>query len=105
MVRIVEGEGVKEGISAAAFAASAVLAERVNNPWASAGFYALATAAALSRIYSQDHWLSDVALSAAFAVPLSITIVREFEGGPEPGEKHCLQIHPLPGGIAVAWFF
>jgi hypothetical protein len=93
------------GHSAAAFAASTVLAERVDNPWASAGFYALATAGALSRIYSRDHWLSDVAASAAFAVPLSMTLVREFEGAPGQGQTQRLTICPMPDGVAVVWVF
>lgn len=48
-----------------AFALSSVLANRIHNTYASVGLYSLSTVTALSRLYSDKHWSSDVVLGAA----------------------------------------
>jgi membrane-associated phospholipid phosphatase len=53
------------GHTTTAFAISTVLATRINNPYASVGFYALALLTASQRMYSDNHWLSDCVLGAA----------------------------------------
>ncbi|MCX6165921.1 MAG: phosphatase PAP2 family protein, partial [Ignavibacteriae bacterium] len=53
------------GHSTVAFAVSSVLANRLHNVYASIGLYTLSTVTALSRIYSDKHWASDVVLASA----------------------------------------
>jgi len=53
------------GHSTVAFAVSSVLANRIKNVYASIGLYTLSTVTALSRIYSDKHWASDVILGSA----------------------------------------
>ena len=37
-------------------------------PWATVGLYTLATATGLSRVYDNQHWVSDVFLGAAVGI-------------------------------------
>ncbi len=53
------------GHSTVAFAVSSVLANRINNTFASIGLYTLAGITALSRVYHDEHWASDVLLGSA----------------------------------------
>jgi hypothetical protein len=53
------------GHSTVAFAMSSVLANRIKNVYATVGLYALSSVTALSRIYSDKHWASDVILGSA----------------------------------------
>jgi hypothetical protein len=53
------------GHSTVAFAVSSVLANRIHNIYASIGLYSLSTVTALSRIYSDKHWASDVVIGSA----------------------------------------
>lgn len=89
------------GHSQAAFTISSVLAARINNPWVTAGLYGLATATALSRIYSGNHWFSDVLLGALAASAVGRTIVRTFEGEDATG----LRLLPSPEGISLVYQF
>lgn len=92
------------GHTTAAFAISAVLAARVKNPWASVGLYGAATAAALSRVYTRDHWLSDVVFTAAYTTAVARSIVAWFEGTDgQPEETRAFNLTPIPGGVTVVW--
>jgi hypothetical protein len=53
------------GHSTVAFAVSSVLANRIHNIYASIGLYTLSTVTALSRVYSDKHWASDVVIGSA----------------------------------------
>jgi hypothetical protein len=53
------------GHSAVAFSISSVLANRINNTYASIGLYILSSLTALSRVYDNQHWISDVFLGSA----------------------------------------
>lgn len=53
------------GHSTVAFAISSVLANRIHNTYASIGLYSVSTLTALSRIYSDKHWASDVVIGSA----------------------------------------
>ena len=53
------------GHSAMAFAISSVLANRINNTYVSIGLYFLSSLTALSRVYDNQHWISDVFLGSA----------------------------------------
>jgi membrane-associated phospholipid phosphatase len=53
------------GHTTVAFAMSSVLANRIKNIFATIGLYTLSSVTALSRIYSDKHWASDVLLGSA----------------------------------------
>jgi membrane-associated phospholipid phosphatase len=92
------------GHTTVAFAVSAVLAARIKNPWASVGLYGVATAAAVSRMYTRDHWFSDVVFTAAYTAAVSQAVVEWFEKENEDGE-HVFNIAPTPSGLSVEWRF
>jgi hypothetical protein len=94
------------GHTTAAFALSASLAARIKNPWASIGLYGLAAAAATSRLYSRDHWLSDVVFSAAYTTAVAHSIAKCFESDETQSEEgSSLQVVPTEGGVGVVWLF
>lgn len=92
------------GHTTAAFAMSAVLAARIKNPWASVGLYGIAGAAALSRVYSNDHWVSDVVFTAAYTTAVAQSVVNWFEGR-NSDEVYGWSVVPTPRGIGVVWRF
>lgn len=53
------------GHTTVAFAMSSVLSNRIKNVYATIGLYTLSTVTALSRIYSDKHWASDVVIASA----------------------------------------
>ncbi len=91
------------GHTVAGFALSTVLASRIDNPWASIGLYALATGSALSRIYSSNHWFSDVLFSAILSVSTSRSLLRWYDGEDEHSSSNKLEVRPSAGGIAIIW--
>lgn len=94
------------GHTTAAFALSASLAARIRNPWVSIGLYGLAAAAATSRIYTRDHWLSDVVFSAAYTTAVAHSVVTSFQYEKSTDkEEHALLIVPTGNGVGVVWQF
>lgn len=92
------------GHTTTAFALSAVLAARIKNPWASVGLYGAATAAAVSRMYTRDHWLSDVVFAAAYTTAAAHSIVKWFENEREnERDAHTLNIIPTTSGVSIVW--
>jgi membrane-associated phospholipid phosphatase len=67
------------GHSAVAFTLSSVLSERIHNTAASIGLYSLAGMTALARVYHNDHWFSDVFLSAVIGTSVGMTVARDNE--------------------------
>ncbi|MBI3195095.1 MAG: phosphatase PAP2 family protein [Ignavibacteriae bacterium] len=63
-----EHVSLPSGHSTAAFAVSTVLAKQLNNKYATIGLFSLATLTALSRVYSDVHWSSDIFLGAAIGI-------------------------------------
>jgi membrane-associated phospholipid phosphatase len=59
------------GHTLVAMTTSLVLAGRINNSIAKGLFYSLGAFAGLSRLYSDNHWLSDVALGGVLAAAVS----------------------------------
>jgi membrane-associated phospholipid phosphatase len=91
------------GHTVAAFAFSASLAERIRNPWATVGLYTAATACAFSRLYEDEHWLSDFVFSAAVSITVAQSVIRWFEQRPgSPGDAG-LSVVPTGEGIALIW--
>jgi hypothetical protein len=91
------------GHATAAFTLSSVLAARIDNPWATAALYGIATATALSRVYSGNHWFSDVVFSALAASAAGRKIVSVFEGEDRPATG--FQVIPQPTGISLVYRF
>ena len=93
------------GHAMVAFSVSGVLAARINNPWASVGLYSLATLSSVSRLYSRDHWLSDIFFSAAYSTAISRSLVNWFEEKGETDSSWGLKVVPGPGSITLLWRF
>ena len=88
------------GHTVVAFSVSSVLADRIANPWATVGFYGLATATALGRLYTLNHWLSDVVPAALCSIAIGRSIVRWYEG---ESESSSLHIVPGPEQLAIMY--
>ena len=86
------------GHSTVAFAVSSVLAGRVKNTYATIAFYSLAAITALSRVYNDEHWLSDNVFGAAIGAVSGLAVVRMHEGSSGNTSFHFI---PLPGGVRV----
>jgi membrane-associated phospholipid phosphatase len=91
------------GHATAAFTLSSVLAARIDNPWATAALYGMATATALSRVYSGNHWFSDVVFGALAASAAGRRIVSVFEGEARPATG--FEVIPQPTGISLVYRF
>lgn len=59
-----------------ATATSLVLANRINNVIAKSVFYSLGILTGISRLYSDDHWLSDVILGGALAAAVTQSAIN-----------------------------
>ena len=56
------------GHTSAAFAMAASLSDDIHRPWATVALYSVATGVAVSRVYQQEHWVSDVVGGAALGI-------------------------------------
>jgi len=56
------------GHTTLAFAMAASLSDDIHRTWATVGLYGLATGVAVSRVYQQEHWVSDVFGGAALGI-------------------------------------
>lgn len=93
------------GHTIVAFAFSGVLAERIRNPWASVGLYGLAAACGVSRMYTDEHWVSDVVFGAVISISVSHSLVRWFESGGDPSRETGLRIVPGVQSFTLVWTF
>jgi membrane-associated phospholipid phosphatase len=91
------------GHTIVAFAFSTVLAERIDNVWASMGLYGLAGATAFARMYSDEHWFSDVVFGAGVSIAVGKSVVRWYEGNQGSPDGRGLSITPTGNGIALIW--
>ncbi len=89
------------GHTVVAFTVSTVLAERINNIYATIGLYGLATLTAYQRIYSDNHWFSDTILGAALGVVISRAVVSLNESDPYESHIPELILIPVNGGLNV----
>jgi membrane-associated phospholipid phosphatase len=90
------------GHSTVAFAISSVLAQRVGNVGASIGFYSLAVVTAASRIYNDEHWVSDTVLGAILGTVAGLAVT----GYHETSENHTsIGITPTFNGIRATVSF
>ncbi len=75
------------GHSYSAFGISNVVARQVDQTWASVTLYTLATITALSRMYADAHWLTDVLLGSVLGYVISNAIWRndqDDDANPDP---------------------
>jgi membrane-associated phospholipid phosphatase len=56
------------GHTALAFSFATSLSQEIHRTWATVGLYTLATGTAWSRVYQNQHWVSDVVLGAAVGI-------------------------------------
>ena len=56
------------GHTVLAFSFAASQAQEIHRPWATIGLYTLATGTAWSRVYDNQHWVSDVAIGAVVGI-------------------------------------
>ncbi|HLX11475.1 MAG TPA: phosphatase PAP2 family protein [Bacteroidota bacterium] len=90
------------GHATVAFAVSSVLAEELHNTYASIGLYSLGAITMASRIYYDEHWISDTFLGAAIGTTIGITVAHLHDG--ESGESK-VSVAPTTSGVAVVWRF
>ncbi|MGQ9799974.1 MAG: phosphatase PAP2 family protein [Ignavibacterium sp.] len=64
------------GHSTVAFTLSSILSQRINNTYASVGLYSLALLTLWQRMYSDNHWLSDVILGASIGYFIGKAVVK-----------------------------
>ncbi len=83
------------GHTAVAFTVSSVLANRINNIYATIGLYSLALITGYQRIYSDNHWISDTVLSAAIGIVISRTVVGLNEQYPFESDNVNVSVKPL----------
>ena len=93
------------GHTIVAFAFSGVLAERIRNTWASIGLYGIAAACGISRMYTDEHWISDVVFGAIISVSVSHSLVRWFESGADSPGESGLRVLPGPQSLTLVWTF
>jgi membrane-associated phospholipid phosphatase len=92
------------GHTIVAFTISTVLARRIDNVYASIALYTLATLGGLSRIYSGNHWLSDVVFGGALALSVSSSVIKWYEGE-TTGDDRGFHIIPQANRLTLVWSF
>ncbi len=70
------------GHSWSAFGISNIVARQIDRPWAWVGFYSLATITALSRMYADAHWLTDVLLGSILGYVISTALWEARQDDP-----------------------
>ena len=88
------------GHATVAFAVSSVLSNRIHNLYASIGLYTLSTVTALSRIYSDKHWASDVVLGSAIGYFVGEYVSSDRKNCKSKCGVTC-KIYPTTNGLGV----
>lgn len=89
------------GHATVAFSISSALAADIDHPAATVALYSLATLTALSRIYSDRHWLSDTFLGAAIGTACGYGVVHL--GDPPGPESSSWILLPTSNGVMLRW--
>jgi membrane-associated phospholipid phosphatase len=100
---MVNSEAHYSGHAAFAFSLSTILAEQIDNIWASIGLYALAALTPLSRLYEDKHWLSDAVIGSAMGVFIANTVINYHKNYEEKGKK--LSIIPSVNAVFLSYKF
>lgn len=85
------------GHTTVAFTLSTVLAERINNIYATIGLYTLAAFTAYQRIYSDNHWFSDTVLGAAIGTVIGRAVVNLNKDDPYEEKESGISLIPNQG--------
>ena len=100
------------GHSTSAFAAAAAVTAETGTWWPKSTWvvgplmYGGATMVALSRMYHNKHWASDVVLGAAIGTFSGQKVVQYSHAHPTPLDRVLLHVSAMPngdGGYALAW--
>jgi len=94
-------ESLPSGHSTVAFALSSVLAARIKNRYATIGLFSVAGLAAYSRLYEDQHWLSDVVTGGAIGTAMGLAVA----GLHEKDSKMGLLIIPNLRGATLVYRF
>ena len=92
------------GHTVVAFSIASSLAADIENPWATVGLYTAATLTALSRVYIDRHWSSDVFVAATLASAIGYGTANLHEA-PEEGAASSFIISPTFNGISLSVSF
>jgi len=94
------------GHTLVAMTTSLVLASRINNTIAKGFLYSLGIIAGISRIYSDNHWISDVFLGGALAAAVTHTATGWHNSGKINNNSGLnLNVFPSSNGLTInlAW--
>ncbi|MEK7727140.1 MAG: phosphatase PAP2 family protein, partial [candidate division KSB1 bacterium] len=95
------------GHTMVAMATSHVFAKRIDNTVAKVGLYTLGALAGTSRMYNEDHWLSDVVLGSALAIASVNNVAKLVAGDERKDLKTGLQWRVQPYGrgalVSLEW--
>ena len=93
------------GHSSVAFGISLLLARRVDNVPLKVLFYSLAGTTAVSRMYSDAHWLSDIAFGGTMAWFFADTAISRIEANRfrkvHKQDRLSWSVYPYPGGVSL----
>ena len=91
------------GHTVVAFSISSVLAARIDHPLATVGLYGMACLTALSRVYTDQHWFSDIVFGGIFASAIG----RSLVAGHEAGDRDAQSFHiiPSPDRVTLVYLF
>jgi membrane-associated phospholipid phosphatase len=91
------------GHASMAFTISFVLAKRVESIPLKMVFYSLAGATTVCRLYSDAHWISDIAFGGALAWYCSEAVIKRIEENRfrKRHKKTKWDVSPYPGGITL----
>jgi membrane-associated phospholipid phosphatase len=90
------------GHSTVAFSVSTALSARLKNSYATICLYSLATLTAVSRVYTDDHWLSDTFLGAVIGTVVGRAVVGLHEGR---ADRTSIHLTPTPRGLRLTYIF
>jgi membrane-associated phospholipid phosphatase len=100
-------ESLPSGHTTIAFTLSTILSERIHNIWASVFLYGAAACTGFSRMYDNQHWVSDILLAAAIGTTSGLFVAHRDEkrqGGVQASSSE-LNIYPYFGGIQASYRF
>jgi membrane-associated phospholipid phosphatase len=91
-----------------AAALSESLAEDIKNPWVSAGLYACVAATAYSRMYADQHWLSDTFIAGVIGICTGFWVDHQddhYDLKTNDLKPTSFVIEPTIGGLSLAYHF
>ncbi|HEY6907141.1 MAG TPA: phosphatase PAP2 family protein [Ignavibacteriaceae bacterium] len=93
------------GHTTVAFTVSTVLAERIQNVYATIGLYGLASLTAYQRIYSDNHWFSDTVLAAVIGTVIGRIVVKLNDSDPYQDHIPEISFFPINKGYCIGFNF